>query len=160
MVMSVPRTPQFDGPIRRHGGRRQPTPGRHDCLRNAVTNGGGTDILEAGQFFQKLTGAVKMGQSSIESGPVIRYARFFIRFRDVFGTAAGQVPPDVPITSAKLHLYNDNDLGPERAKSTPDGEFTPEIETTPKLNAGTIGLYPMLVSPRWGTNDGLANKEL
>ena len=122
------------------------------------TNGGVTDILEAGQFFQKLTGAVKMGQSSIEAGPVIRYARFFIRFRDVFGTAAGQVPPEVPVTSAKLHLYNDNDLGPERAKSTPDGEFTPEIETTPKLNAGTIGLYPMLVSTRWGTNDGLANK--
>ena len=79
------------------------------------TNGGAATLLETGQFFQRALGSVGGGESTVEAGPTYRYSRFFIRFRDIFGTGANQISPDASVNSATLKLYNTEDLGAEVA---------------------------------------------
>ncbi len=64
-----------------------------------------------GNFYQRTLGTVSSSLFSPEAGPTYRYSRMFIRFRDVFGTAPGQVAADAEIASAALRLYNTEDLG-------------------------------------------------
>ena len=68
-------------------------PGDTSSYEMYSTNGGASTVLEAGHFFQRLTGTIAGGGTqTLEAGPAYRYARFFIRFRDVFGTSPSQVP--------------------------------------------------------------------
>jgi len=135
------------------------------------TNGGASTVLEAGQFFQRVLGSIGSGRSTVEAGPTYRYARFFIRFRDIFGTGANQIPADAPIKAATLKLYNTEDLGSAKAAGAAyfGDEVTligtgglstrvPNVVGQPKLNAATIGVYPLLTSIKFGNNDGTANK--
>ncbi len=131
------------------------------------TGGGRASVLEVGNFFQSELGRIHGGASTLESGPIYRYSRMYIRFRDVFGTDANQVPPEADIQGAILRLYNTHDLG---AKVSAGGAFlgetvfSPEgIEmdnpyAAPKLNAGTIGIYPSLIPIAYGFDDGTATK--
>ena len=134
-------------------------------------NGGAATLLETGQFFQRALGSVGGGESTVEAGPTYRYSRFFIRFRDIFGTGANQISPDASVNSATLKLYNTEDLGAEVAAAGaffgdtvilvgPGGVKTrePNIVSQPKLSAATVGMYPLLVSIKYGNNDGPANK--
>ncbi len=131
------------------------------------TGGGGSTILEAGNFFQRVTGTVSAGLFSLEAGPTYRYSRTIIRFRDVFGTGANQVPADAPITKATLQLYNTYDLGSAKSAGgavLPDtlpgegGIMLDNPTADPKLNAGNMGIYPMLVPVVFGNDDGTATK--
>ncbi|MBH05826.1 MAG: hypothetical protein CMJ20_05845 [Phycisphaeraceae bacterium] len=135
------------------------------------TNGGASTVLEAGQFFQRVLGSIGGGESTVEAGPTYRYSRFFIRFRDIFGTGANQIPADAPIKAATLKLYNTEDLGSEEAAGGAyfGDEVTligtgglstrvPNVVGQPKLNAATIGVYPLLTSIKYGNNNGTANK--
>ncbi len=130
------------------------------------TNGGAATILEAGNFFQRVLGGTGDG-STVEAGPTYRYSRFFLRFRDVFGTGANQIPSDAPIRSATLELYHTEDLGAVAAAGAaalpdpapgPGVSKLPNPQAQPKLNAGSIGIYPLLTSIKYGNNDGTANK--
>tara|TARA_Y100000588_G_C14233412_1_gene916229 strand:+ start:195 stop:1607 length:1413 start_codon:yes stop_codon:yes gene_type:complete len=114
------------------------------------TNGGVSSVLEVGQFFNKPIGFAG------RAGPIYRFSRMAIRFRDLIGTSSGQVPPDATITNATLKLYNTYDLGAAGASSgSPDD---PGFAKEPQLNQGLIQLSPMLVPIVWGTSDGAASK--
>ncbi len=143
-------------------------PGDTSSYEMYSTNGGASTVLEAGHFFQRLTGTIAGGGTqTLEAGPAYRYARFFIRFRDVFGTSPSQVPPEAEITSATLKLYNTEDLGAVKAAGGaafgptvlhPSGGTIANPQGQPKMNAGTIEIYPLLTDIRWGFNDGVAKK--
>lgn len=131
------------------------------------TGAGRTSVLEVGQFFQSVLGGVGGGVYSLEAGPAYRYSRMYIRFRDVFGTGAGQVPTGIPVASATLRLYNTEDLGAEGSAggaflgetvSGPDGVTLDNVYGEPKLNAGTIAVYPSLIPITFGFDDGTAKK--
>ncbi len=131
------------------------------------TNGGGSTILEAGNFYQRFLGTVSAGLFSVEAGPTYRYSRTIIRFRDVFGTGPNQVPVGAPINSATLVLHNTFDLGSEDSAGLavlPDtlpgegGVILDNPKADPKLNAGNMAIYPMLVPINYGTDDGTATK--
>ncbi len=131
------------------------------------TGGGRTSILEVGHFFQSTVGGFVSGVRTVEAGPVYRYSRMYIRFRDVFGTGAGQVPPGIGIASATLKLYNTEDLG---SAGSAGGAVLPETllgvdnvslsnpHNAPKLNAGTISVYPSLIPISYGFEDGTSGK--
>ncbi|MBH04897.1 MAG: hypothetical protein CMJ20_01110 [Phycisphaeraceae bacterium] len=132
-----------------------------------ATSGGRTTVLEVGNFLQSELGTVTSGVSSPEAGPTYRYSRMFIRFRDVFGATAGQIPADADIKSATLKLYNTEDLGAEGSAGGafkgdtvigPGNVELDNIYAMPKLNSGTIAIYPMLHSITWGFDDGVATK--
>ena len=137
------------------------------------TNGGATTVLEAGQFYQRTTGSlIGGGAHSFEAGPVYRYSRILLRFRDVIGTGPGQVAPDAVINQATLKLYNTPDLGavgaagnaahPEvvykgsGSHSDPNNFLDNSQRGVPRLNAGLMAVYPLLKSVRYGTSDGVA----
>ncbi len=131
------------------------------------TGAGRTSILEVGHFFQSTVGGFVKGVHTVEAGPVYRYSRMYIRFRDVFGTGAGQVPPGIGIASATLKLYNTEDLG---SAGSAGGAVLSETLTgvdnvslsnphnAPKLNAGTISVYPSLIPISYGFDDGTSGK--
>ncbi len=155
-------TPEYDSP---HSGDSS-------SYEMYSTNGGRRSILEVGHFFQRATGFISGGgQLTHEAGPTYRYSRFFIRFREVFGTGPGQVPADMDIKKATLKLYNTEDGGAKAATGAgyhgdtinvlgPGGVQTrvPNLVGQPRMNAGTIEIYPLLTDIRWGFNDGLAKK--
>lgn len=135
------------------------------------TNGGRQSVLEVGHFFHRVHGSIGGGRSSLEAGPTYRYSRFFIRFRDVFGTGPGQVPTDIAIRKATLKMYNTEDNGTKVATGGayfgdtitvlgPGDVETREsnIVAQPKLNAGTIAIYPVLTKISYGFDDGTATK--
>ena len=131
------------------------------------TGAGRTSVLEVGHFFQSTVGGFVSGVRTVEAGPVYRYSRMYIRFRDVFGTGAGQVPPGVGVASATLKLYNTEDLG---SAGSAGGAVLPETvlgvdnvnlsnpHNAPKLNAGTISVYPSLIPISYGFDDGTSGK--
>ncbi len=155
-------TPDYD---HNHGG----DPGAYEMWR---TNGGRSSILEVGNFYHADLGGLGEGRASFEAGPIYRYSRMFIRFRDVLGTGPGQVSPDADIASATLRLYNTYDLGAEKAAggafrgdtvtlvhSGDVHEFDyPNMVAEPKLNAGRVVVYPLLVGLTYGFHDGAAAK--
>jgi len=131
------------------------------------TSAGRTSVLEVGQFFQSVLAGTEAGFYTPEAGPVYRYSRMYIRFRDVFGTGPGQVSPEAQISKATLKLYNTADLGAEDAAggafhgitiSGPDGVTIDNPHGAPKLNSGTIAIYPSLVPISYGFDDGLSSK--
>ncbi len=139
-------------------------PGSYE-LRN--TNSGSSEILEVGQFYHHILGGVGGGVFSLEAGPTYRYSRMMIRFRDVFGTAEGQVPSDATIAKATLKLYNTFDLGAEGSAGNafmgdtvggPGGVTLDNLHAEPKLNGGKISVYPLLSSIKYGKSDGAAVK--
>ena len=155
-------TPEYDSP---HSGDSS-------SYEMYSTNGGRRSILEVGHFFQRAIGFISGGgQLTQEAGPTYRYSRFFIRFREVFGTGSGQVPTDMDIKKATLKLYNTKDGGAKAATGAgylgdtinvlgPGGVQTrePNLVGQPRMNAGTIEIYPLLTDIRWGFNDGIAKK--
>ncbi len=135
------------------------------------TNGGRQSVLEVGHFFHRVHGSIGGGRSTLEAGPTYRYSRFFIRFRDVFGTGPGQVPTDIAIKRATLKMYNTEDNGTKVATGGayfgdtitvvgPGDVETrePNLVAQPKLNAGTIAIYPALTKISYGFDDGVATK--
>ncbi len=131
------------------------------------TGAGRTSVLEVGHFFQTILGGVGGSVYSLEAGPAYRYSRMYIRFRDVFGTGSNQVSPDAEIQSATLRLYNTEDLGAVKAAggaglgetvTGPAGETIVNQRAEPKLNSGTIGIYPSLIPISYGFDDGLSTK--
>jgi len=131
------------------------------------TNGGRTSILEVGQFFQSTVAGFAEGVFTTEAGPVYRYSRMYIRFRDVFGTGANQIPPEGEISSATLKLYNTEDQGavvavgagvfPDIVPSI-DGISLANPKAEPKLNGGNIAVYPSLIPITYGFDDGMETK--
>ncbi|MBH05824.1 MAG: hypothetical protein CMJ20_05835 [Phycisphaeraceae bacterium] len=154
-------TADFDDP---HGG----DPGAYELWS---TNSGRATVMEVGQFFQSVLGTVQSGLMSPEAGPKYRYSRVFLRFRDVFGTGPGQVSSETAIQKATLKLYNTEDdgakvsvggayLGDTVTVVGPGGVTTtePNVVGQPKLNAGTIGIYPLLIPISYGFDNGTATK--
>lgn len=150
-------------------------PGDAGAYEMWSTNGGATTVLEAGQFYQRRLGSlIGGGAASLEAGPTFRYSRILMRFRDVIGTAVGQIDPDAVVTQATLRLYNTLDLGAVVAAgdaALPDviyGGFGPTTDPNsfldntergvPRLNAGLMGIYPLLKSVKYGNSDGTAAK--
>ncbi len=134
-------------------------------LRN--TNSGGSAILEVGNFYHRVLGGIGSSLSTPEAGPTYRYSKMMIRFRDVFGTGAGQVSPDTPIAKATLKLYNTFDLGAEASAGAaflgdtvagPGGVIYDNPHAAPKMNAGRIAAYPLLSAIKYGKSDGPAVK--
>ncbi len=131
------------------------------------TGSGRTSVLEVGNFYQRDLGSVGSGVSNLESGPTYRYSRMYIRFRDVFGTGAGQVPPSIGVARATLKLYNTEDQGAVVAvggaaypdpTTGPNNTLIANPQAQPKLNAGTIAVYPSLIPITFGFDDGTAKK--
>ena len=131
------------------------------------TSGGRTSVLEVGQFFQSTVAGFTTGVFTTEAGPAYRYSRMYIRFRDVFGTGANQIPPEAEISSATLKLYNTEDQGAVVAVGAGvfpdivpgiDGISLANPKAEPKLNGGTIAIYPSLVPISYGFDDGLSSK--
>ncbi len=114
------------------------------------TNGGNSTVLEVGSFLNNQIGFAG------GFGPTIRYSRMIVRFKDVFGDGAGQVPAGSPINSATLTLHATEDLGADGANSGVVDR--PATGQPPKLNSGPISIHPMLVSTTFGTSDGTGSK--
>ncbi len=142
-------------------------PGDNGAYEMRNTNGGRSAILEVGNFYQRDLGAVGGGISSPEAGPTYRYSRMMIRFRDVLGTASGQVSPDSPIKKATLKLYNTHDLGAlatagggaySDPTAGPMGTQYPNPQAEPKLNEGKISIFPLMTPIKYGKSDGAAAK--
>ncbi len=110
------------------------------------TNGGGSPVLEAGHFFQNQLGF--MGRP----GPTYRYGKIFLRFGDVIGTGAGQIPADARIDNATLTLHHQEDLGAVVASSYVADN--PGTAKGPVLNSGNIRVSPLLQPIAFGTSDG------
>ncbi len=152
-------TANYDNP---HAG----DPGEYEMWS---TGAGRSSILEVGQFYLRTLGSVDSARRSIEAGPSYRYSRMYIRFRDVFGTGAGQIAPDAEIASATLKLFNTEDLGTVgssggAAENDPTccdpitGGSLANPQAQPKLNAGNIAIYPSLIPIAYGFDDGTASK--
>ncbi len=131
------------------------------------TGAGRASVLEVGNFFQRVLGTIRGGNSTMEAGPTYRYSRMYIRFRDVYGTGVNQVPLEAEITSATLKLYNTFDLGAEVSAggaflgdTVLDADNNPiaNPHAAPKMNAGTIAIYPSLIPIVYGFDDGTAKK--
>ena len=113
------------------------------------TNGGASTKLEVGHFMQNQIG---FGGNP---GPTLRYSKSMIRFRDIFGDGAGQIPAGSPINSATLTLTHTTDFGGEVASS---GVMdNPGSVASPQLNSGQIKVVPLIGSITYGTSDGLAS---
>ncbi len=113
------------------------------------TNGGSSAVLEVGHFYQNQVGF------NDKPGPIFRYGKMLLRFARVYGTAAGQIAPDTPVTQATLTLYNQEDLGSIVASTgNPDNRATTK---DPIVSGGQIRISPLLRSINFGTSDGLAS---
>ncbi len=110
------------------------------------TNGGGSTVLEVGHFFQNQLGFIG------RPGPTYRYGKMFLRFGDVIGTGAGQIPTDARIDNATLTLHHQEDLGAVVASSYVADN--PGTAKGPVLNSGNIRVSPLLQPIAFGTSDG------
>ncbi len=113
------------------------------------TNGGSSTVLEVGHFYQNQVGF------NDKPGPIFRYGKMLLRFARVYGTAAGQIAPDTPVTQATLTLHNQEDLGSIVASTgNPDNRATTK---NPIVSGGQIRISPLLRSINFGTSDGLVS---